>query len=219
MDVDGRTVKFQVWDTAGQERYKSLVSMYYRGTKAAILVYDITDERTFRGIRRWTREIKEKGEGNVVVVLCGNKVDLAEVKREVSAKEGKRFAEENGLMFIETSAKSGSNVNEMFKDIAKRLPAEERKMLKARLEAIRLQMEILDLENALSNREDRSLEARLASARTKLKSTGRAVDVEGRSATMLALLMTETSMQLGIKQRDNVTLGGSSNTRRSGGCC
>ena len=216
VNVDGRSVKFQVWDTAGQERYKSLVSMYYRGTKAAVLVYDITDEKSFKGIRRWTKEIKEKGEGNVVVVLCGNKLDLAEDSRKVSTEEGKRFAEENGLMFIETSAKSGSNVNEMFKDIAKRLPEEERKMLKARLEAIRLQMEILDLENALSNREDRSLEARLASARTKLKSTGRSVDVEGRSASMLASLMTETSMKLGLKKRDQVSLESNSGKR---GCC
>ena len=89
-------------------------------------------------------------------------------------------------------------------------------MLKARLEAIRLQMEILDLENALSNREDRSLEARLASARTKLKSTGRSVDVEGRSASMLASLMTETSMKLGLKKRDQVSLESNSGKR---GCC
>jgi len=215
--VDGNSVKFQVWDTAGQERYKSLVSMYYRGTKAAVLVYDITDLNSFKGVRRWTKEIREKGEGNVVVVLCGNKLDLGEDSRKVSTEEGKRFAEENGLMFIETSAKSGSNVNEMFKNIARRLPIEERKMMKARLEAIRLQMEILDLENALSNRDDASLEAKLASARTKLKNTGRSCDVEGRSASALAAMMTETN-KYGLGINKPVTSLESS-SRRSGGCC
>ena len=76
IEVDGRLSKLQIWDTAGQERYRSLVSMYYRGTKAAIIVYDISDKSTFEGAKTWAQEIKEKGEGNVVVVLCGNKTDL-----------------------------------------------------------------------------------------------------------------------------------------------
>lgn len=196
MRVDDRLVKFQVWDTAGQERYRSLVSMYYRGTKAAILVFDICDKKSFDGAQKWADEIRERGEGNIVVVLCGNKTDLKE-RRTIKTKDAQWLAEKNGLLYIETSAKSGSNVKEMFVKIARQLPIEERKRLQALLHACRLQMQILDIETSLSRTSDPALEARLASARQKMASTGRSKDVVGKSNADLASILTQTSLALG----------------------
>lgn len=196
METDNSTVKFQVWDTAGQERYRSLVSMYYRGTKAAILVYDISDVKTFEGVQKWTEEIRDKGEGNIVIVLCGNKADLNHA-REVKPGDARWFAKHNGLQYIETSAKTGLNIHNLFELIARRLPVAEQRVQRARLEACRIQMQILDLETSLQKRRDPALEARLAFAKEKLEKTGRTKDVINRGSAALARLMSETNKALG----------------------
>lgn len=119
--VNDSTVKFEIWDTAGQERYHSLAPMYYRGAAAAIIVYDITSTESFTRAKKWVQELQKQGNPNMVVALAGNKTDLDD-KRKVTAEEARAYAEENGLFFMETSAKASTNVNDMFYEIARRLP-------------------------------------------------------------------------------------------------
>eukprot|EP00298_Acanthocystis_sp_HF-20_P001551 c11960_g1_i1.p1 GENE.c11960_g1_i1~~c11960_g1_i1.p1 ORF type:complete len:202 (-),score=78.50 c11960_g1_i1:90-695(-) len=119
--LNDMTVKFEIWDTAGQERYHSLAPMYYRGAAAAIVVYDITNIDTFNRAKQWVKELQRQGNSNIVIALAGNKLDLSS-KRKVETQEAQAYADENGIMFMETSAKSAHNVNELFVAIAKKLP-------------------------------------------------------------------------------------------------
>jgi Ras-related protein Rab-5C len=114
-------VKFEIWDTAGQERYHSLAPMYYRGAAAAVIVFDISSSDSFAKAREWVKELLRQGNPGMIMSLAGNKADLAET-REVSAEDAQSYADENGLVYFETSAKTNANVSELFDDIAKRLP-------------------------------------------------------------------------------------------------
>lgn len=118
------SVKFEIWDTAGQERYHSLAPMYYRGAAAAIIVYDITSPESFARAKAWVRELQRQGNPNMVMALAGNKVDL-EAQRAVPVDEAQAYASENNLHFLETSAKTAANVNELFMEIARKLPKGE----------------------------------------------------------------------------------------------
>jgi len=122
---DDTLVKFQIWDTAGQERFHSLAPMYYRGAQAAIVVYDITNRNSFEKASEWVKELQQQGDPNVVVAFVGNKCDMT-TARKVSTEESSRYAEENGLFFIETSAKTATNVSELYMRIAKQLPKVQR---------------------------------------------------------------------------------------------
>ncbi|CAH8474244.1 unnamed protein product [Heterobilharzia americana] len=115
------TVKFEIWDTAGQERYHSLAPMYYRGAQAAVVVYDITNSSSFERAKSWVNELKEKANTPQVIALAGNKVDL-EGQRAVSFEEAQEYANQNRLLFMETSAKMATNVTELFTAIAQNLP-------------------------------------------------------------------------------------------------
>lgn len=115
------TVKFEIWDTAGQERYHSLAPMYYRGAQAAIVVYDITNQDTFARAKTWVKELQRQASPNIVIALAGNKADLSN-KRMVDHDEAAAYSEENGLLFMETSAKTAMHVNDIFLAIAEKLP-------------------------------------------------------------------------------------------------
>jgi len=119
--LDDATVKFEIWDTAGQERYRSLAPMYYRGAAAAIVVYDITNPDSFAGAKSWVKELQRRGDPNVVIALAGNKADL-ESRRKVPFEDANAYAEENGILHMETSAKNANNVKSLFVEIAKTLP-------------------------------------------------------------------------------------------------
>ncbi|KAL9932510.1 hypothetical protein V8E36_008627 [Tilletia maclaganii] len=116
------TIKFEIWDTAGQERYKSLAPMYYRNANCAVVVYDITQASSLDKAKAWIRELQRQADPNIIIALAGNKLDLAPTRRAVSTEEARSFAEEEGLLFLETSAKDASNVSELFTMIARKLP-------------------------------------------------------------------------------------------------
>eukprot|EP00871_Galdieria_phlegrea_P001647 jgi/Galph1/2483/GphlegSOOS_G1141.1 len=113
VNVDGKTIKSQIWDTAGQERYKAITAAYYRGAFGALLVYDITKRSTLDNVERWLKELRDHVDTQIVVMLVGNKCDLRHL-REVSVEEGKRMAEKEGMLFLETSALDSTNVEEAF---------------------------------------------------------------------------------------------------------
>jgi len=120
INVNDKRYKFEIWDTAGQERYRSLAPMYYRGAKAAVIVYDITDEDTFKGAKTWVSEIQKKSE-NCLILLVGNKVDLT-MNRKVDIHMVKDYVEINNIIYIESSAKTGLNVDKIFTTIAENIP-------------------------------------------------------------------------------------------------
>jgi len=124
MYLEDRTVRLQLWDTAGQERFRSLIPSYIRDSSVAVVVYDITNKKTFENTRKWVDDVRGERGNDVIIVLVGNKTDLND-KREVTTAQGEEEAKKNNLMFIETSAKVGHNVKALFKRIAQALPGME----------------------------------------------------------------------------------------------
>lgn len=120
INLNDKRYKFEIWDTAGQERYRSLAPMYYRGAKAAVIVYDITDEDTFKGAKTWVSEIKKKS-NNCFILLVGNKVDLTN-NRKVDINMVKNYVDDNNIIYMESSAKTGLNVEKIFTTIAENIP-------------------------------------------------------------------------------------------------
>uniref|UniRef100_A0A8C4THR9 small monomeric GTPase n=1 Tax=Erpetoichthys calabaricus TaxID=27687 RepID=A0A8C4THR9_ERPCA len=118
--VDSVKVKLQIWDTAGQERFRSVTHAYYRDAQALLLLYDITSKTSFDNIRAWLTEVHEYALQDVVIMLLGNKSDMSS-ERVIKQEEGERLAKEYGVPFMETSAKTGVNVELAFLAIAKEL--------------------------------------------------------------------------------------------------
>ena len=113
----GARIKALVWDTAGQEKYRSLVSQHYRKAFGALLVFDLTREETFSAVQRFLYDLKQWSEPDCVVFLVGNKLDLIESgegERAVSQNDVAKFCSENGLKYMETSAKADHNIRDAF---------------------------------------------------------------------------------------------------------
>ncbi|CAO3626697.1 unnamed protein product [Cunninghamella blakesleeana] len=125
MYLSDKTVRLQLWDTAGQERFRSLIPSYIRDSSVAVIVYDISSRESFVNTTKWIDDVRAERGNEAIVVLVGNKTDLNE-KREVTTEEGEKRAKELNVMFIETSAKAGQNVKNLFRNIAKNLPSGDR---------------------------------------------------------------------------------------------
>lgn len=146
ISLPSRTIKFEIWDTAGQERFASLAPMYYRNAQAALVVYDLTKPSSLVKARHWVAELQRQASPGIVIALVGNKVDLCNEEegevaesegqedgeqgeedadgdaRKISTREAKAYADEENLLFFETSAKTGLNVTEVFTAIANAIP-------------------------------------------------------------------------------------------------
>jgi len=121
VETNGKTIKLQIWDTAGQERFRAVTRNYYRGAAGALLVYDVTRRSTYQNLSTWLSDARRHlTNPNTVIMLVGNKTDLAK-QRQVTFEEATKFAEENGLIFIETSAKTGDGVEETFLRTARKI--------------------------------------------------------------------------------------------------
>lgn len=133
--IDGRDISMEVWDTAGQEVYRSLVGFYTREAKGAILVFDVTSKPSFDSLSHWLTFLEEQA-GDAKVMLVGNKVDLEE--RAISTADAKQFADARGLMYFETSAKTGQCVVDVFEKMGEVLIASSRDRADMQTEKVEL---------------------------------------------------------------------------------
>jgi small GTP-binding protein len=117
--IEGKSITCQMWDTAGQEQYRSISSMYYKGSNIACLVYDITNKESFKDLKEnWIPDLKENGDKDLILAIVGNKNDFYE-KEEVSEEDAREFAEKEKCSFFLVSAKNGDNINFLFQELAK----------------------------------------------------------------------------------------------------
>ena len=114
---NGKTVKVQLWDTAGQERFRTIAKSYYKGAHGIVLIYDVTNRKSYDNIRKWLIQIKNEAASKISIVLVANKIDCEDELREVKKEEGEVLAKNNNLKIFEASAKDNINVEESFKYI------------------------------------------------------------------------------------------------------
>jgi Ras-related protein Rab-8A len=116
--IDGKRVKINVWDTAGQDRFKTITQAYYKGADGVMLVYDVTDEKSFRSIKSWMKSLENYADDSIKKILVANKCDLA-TDRVVASSKGMDLAKEYGISYFECSAKTGDGVLEAFASLAR----------------------------------------------------------------------------------------------------
>ena len=115
---NGISLKLNIWDTSGQERFRTMIKLYYRDAEAAILVYDINNEKSLINLEYWIQELKNNVDTkNIIIAMAGNKCDIEEIDGKVDFKKGKKFAEDNNFIFYETSALKGIGIENLFYDI------------------------------------------------------------------------------------------------------
>ncbi|OXA64593.1 ras-related protein Rab-10 [Folsomia candida] len=117
IELKGKKIKLQIWDTAGQERFHTITTSYYRGAMGIMLVYDITNSKSFENIAKWLRNIDEHANEDVEKMILGNKCDMDE-NRQVPKDRGEVIAREHGIKFMETSAKNNINIERAFEELA-----------------------------------------------------------------------------------------------------
>ena len=121
MYLEDRTVRLQLWDTAGQERFRSLIPNYIRDSSVAIIVFDVTNKQTFVNVDKWIEDVRAERGSDALVIIVGNKVDKVE-ERSVTFEEGSKKARELDAEYIESSAKTGDNIKQLFTTVARALP-------------------------------------------------------------------------------------------------
>ena len=118
LSMDEETgAELTVWDTCGQEKFRAITRQYFKDAHGIVLVYDVNDDNSFRGLSSWLKEIKNNSNKDVSIVLVGNKIDLND--RKISKEEANEFAFKNGLIYYETSSKEGINIDTPFESLAK----------------------------------------------------------------------------------------------------
>ena len=125
INIDDKKIRLQIWDTAGQERFRNITKNYFNSSNGFLLIYDITDKDSLEHLNFWSAQIQLNAPEKSKCVLVGNKCDL-EGSRAVSTEEGKMYAEKNKIKFFETSAKDGTNINEVFEYIANEIYKEQK---------------------------------------------------------------------------------------------
>ena len=128
---EGGYIKAQIWDTAGEEKYKSITYHHYKKSVGGLIVYDITKKLTFENVKNWYNDLITKAEKGCIIALVGNKLDLVErngSNREVLKEEAQAYAEDNHMLFYETSAYNGTNINDIFEDLMQTIYTERRKI-------------------------------------------------------------------------------------------
>ena len=115
LKIGDKIYRVQLWDTVGQEEFQSISRGYYKSGVCALVVYDITNRESFNNVSTWVEECKNNGPSTISLVLVGNKIDL-EDKRQITYDEGEEYANQNNMLFFETSALNGSNIDKMFND-------------------------------------------------------------------------------------------------------
>lgn len=118
--IENKNIQIQIWDTAGQERFRSIIRQYYKNTIVSFLVFDITRRNTYFHIQRWLDEMIKYVEPYAIIVLIGNKCDN-EIHREVSYEEASSYAKLNNMVYVETSAKTETHINDVFLSTAKKV--------------------------------------------------------------------------------------------------
>uniref|UniRef100_A0A669DU02 RAB41, member RAS onco family n=1 Tax=Oreochromis niloticus TaxID=8128 RepID=A0A669DU02_ORENI len=144
MYLEDRTVspvRLQLWDTAGQERFRSLIPSYIRDSTIAVVVYDITNLNSFQQTSKWIDDVRTERGSDVIIMLVGNKTDLADKSRQITTEEGEQRAKELNVMFIETSAKTGYNVKQLFRRVAAALPGMDSTPEKSKEDMIDIKLE------------------------------------------------------------------------------
>nr|CAX70484.1 Rab-protein 10 [Schistosoma japonicum] len=116
IELEGKKIKLQIWDTAGQERFHTITTSYYRGAMGRMMIYDITNRRTFDNIQTWMKNICDYASEDVEKLVVGNKCDF-DNRRAVSYEEGSEKARLHRIKFLETSAMTGENVNKAFEEL------------------------------------------------------------------------------------------------------
>ena len=120
LQIDNKIYRIQIWDTAGQENFRSITRAYYKNCVCAMVVYDITNKKSFDNVQNWIKDVITNSPKTVLIILIGNKIDLID-KRQVSFDDGQEFAINQGIIFMETSAKTGDGVEEIFKKSAQEI--------------------------------------------------------------------------------------------------
>ena len=143
--IENNKVKVQIWDTAGQERYRSITNAYYKGAKGSLLVYDITNPKTFENLDKWLSDLKSNAEEKISVVLIGNKSDLEE-ERQISIEQGKEKAAFFKLAFMETSALNGNNIEKAFNELITDVYKNHHEMFEKQAK-VEISDKAIDLEN------------------------------------------------------------------------
>ena len=157
--IENNIVKVQIWDTAGQERYRSITNAYYKGAKGSLLVYDITNPKSFENLDKWLSDLKTNGDEKIYIVLLGNKSDL-ESERKITLEQGKEKAEFYKLAFMETSALNGNNIEKAFNELITDVYKNHHDLFEKQAK-VEINDKVIDLENVDENTENKENEKKL----------------------------------------------------------